>query len=155
MDRPVKEISSPIVALENDASVGNALAAMVQNNVRNMVIRAEKGSGANNMQIINDRKILEFLLSHDGRQMMSEKGLTGLYEIKVAELEMLVPKQVEPDMPARKAGELMSDISTPCLLVNAAEHPHHPDSIITPWDIVMRGFRNKDGSAAQEIDLLG
>ncbi len=128
---------------------------MVQNNVRNMVIRAEKGSGANNMQIINDRKILEFLLSHDGRQMMSEKGLTGLYEIKVAELEMLVPKQVEPDMPARKAGELMSDISTPCLLVNAAEHPHHPDSIITPWDIVMRGFRNKDGSAAQEIDLLG
>lgn len=143
LDRPVKEISSPIVALENDASVGNALAAMVQNNVRNMVIRAEKGSGGN-MRIINDRKILEFLLSHDGRQMMFEKGLTGLYEIKVAELDMLVPKQVESDMLARKAAELMSDVNTPCLLVNAAEHPHHPDSIITPWDIVMRGFRNKD-----------
>lgn len=143
LDRPVKEISSPIVALENDASVGNALAAMVQNNVRNMVIRAEKGSGGN-MRIINDRKILEFLLSHDGRQMMSEKGLMGLYEIKVAELDMLVPKQVEPDMLARKAAELMSDVNTPCLLVNS-EDTRHPDSIITPWDIVMRGFRNKDG----------
>jgi CBS domain-containing protein len=145
LDRPVKELSSPIVTFESDASVGNALAAMVQNNIRNIVIRTEKdGSGANNMQIINDRKILEFLLSHDGRQMVSEKSLKGLYEIKVAELEMHVPQQVEPDMPARKAAELMSDINTPCLLVNATEHPHHPDSIITPWDIVMREFRDKD-----------
>lgn len=143
LERPIKELSSPIITLENDASVGNALAAMVQNNIRNIAIGTEKGDSAN-MRIINDRKILEFLLSHDGRQTMSERGLKGLYEIKVTELDMLAPKQVEPDMPARKAGELMSDINTPCLLVNPIKHQHRPDSIVTPWDIVMRGFRNKD-----------
>jgi hypothetical protein len=140
LDGPVKDLSSPIVAFENDVSVGKTLSAMVQNNIRNIGIgHPEQYEGI--MRIINDRKMLEFLLSHDGRKIISEGGIKGLYDVKVTELDMLVPRIVEPDLTARKAAVIMSDICMPCLLVkNDDISSKLPGHIVTPWDIVMKGF---------------
>jgi predicted transcriptional regulator len=141
LDGPAIDLASPIVALEDDASVGKTLAAMVQNNIRNIVIiKQEKDDKT--MGIINDRKVLEFLLSHDGRRIISEEGIRGLYDIKVTELDLLVPRTVTQVLTGRRAAELMSDACTPCLLVERDKSPRRDSEhyIVTPWDIVMRGF---------------
>lgn len=140
LDGPAKDLSSPIVAFEDNVSVGKTLAAMVQNNIRNIGIsHSEKDGGI--MRIMNDRKILEFLLSHNGRRIVSEAGIKGLHDVKVVELDMLEPRIVEPDLTARKAAVMMSDVCMPCLLVKSDDTSSKlSDHIVTPWDIVMKGF---------------
>jgi len=132
---PIVDLSSPILSLGEDASVGKALASMVQNNVRNIVIIV---SDDGKVFVINDRKMLEFLMSHEGRTTISEIGIGGLHDVKVLGLDLLVPVVVGPDVTARRAGELMSDVCTPCLLVRRDSPSQY--HIVTPWDIVMKGF---------------
>ncbi len=145
LEEPVEYLSSPIVSVKDHDSVGSVLAAMILNNIRNVVvvISSKNKNREEESRIINDRKILEFLLSHNGRQIMSEKGIKGLYGIKISELELLVPYKIDANLPARKAAELMSaDVCTPCLLINDRSSEGHPiaSTIVTPWDIVMKGL---------------
>jgi len=108
LDGPSGNLSSPIVSLGEDASVGKALSAMVKDNIRNIVIIIpEKDDGT--IFIINDRKMLEFLLSHEGRSIISESGISGLYGVQVMGLDLLVPVTISPAVPVRKAAEMMSD----------------------------------------------
>jgi CBS domain-containing protein len=146
LDGPVRRLSSPIVSLRDDASLGNILATMISNNIRNVVVTAGSEEVKKDLLIINDRKVLEYLLSYSGRQIMSEKGIKGLYEVNVKELELLLPKMVYPDLPARKAAELMSDACTPCLLVGNgfSEGETVSPTIVTPWDIVMKGLYHNE-----------
>ena len=102
---------------------------MLERGIRNLSVKNENG---NEMGIINDRKILEFILSYEGRRIMT--GSMGLDAVSLDLLEITAPKHVKVSIPTCIAAEYLSDINTPCLLL-----PN--DRIVTPWDVVMKGIR--------------
>jgi hypothetical protein len=101
---------------------------MLERGIRNLVVRNEN---EDDIGIINDRKILEFLLSYEGRRIMASP--IGLDAVSMDLLDTAAPKYVKQSIPACNAAEFLSDVNTPCLLL-----PN--DRIVTPWDIVMKGI---------------
>jgi hypothetical protein len=128
LETPVHELSSHAITAGSNASIGSALELMLEQSVRSIIIR-KNGRNA----IVNDRKILEYLVSHAGREAISSGGLEGLFQTDVDILEPLDTPQVRDDMPANEAADRLRDINTPCLLLNNG-------SVVTPWDIVMKGL---------------
>ena len=106
---------------------------MIKQGIRNIGIRGDNednNSKTNNhndhdrntklLRIINDRKILEFLLSHNGRNIMHANGIDGLADIDIINhLDILSIKKVKCDTTTSKAAELLMDICNPCLLDHA------------------------------------
>jgi predicted transcriptional regulator len=128
LETPVHELSSHAITAGAGASIGSTLELMLEQSVRNIVIR-KNGRNA----IINDRKILEYLVSHAGREAIISGGMEGLFQTDIEILEPLDASQVRDDMPANEAAGRLRDINTPCLLLNNG-------SVVTPWDIVMKGL---------------
>jgi CBS domain-containing protein len=126
LNAPVGELSSKLVSVKGSTSIQKALELMLEKSIRNLAVRGE----SNDIRIINDRKILEFLLSYEGRRVIA--GPMGLDGVSVDLLDMPAPKHVKRSTSAGIAAEFLSDVATPCLLCN--------DSIVTPWDIVMKGL---------------
>jgi CBS domain-containing protein len=126
LNTPVGELSSRLVSVKGSTSIEKALELMLEKGIRNLAVKNEN----NDTRIINDRKILEFLLSYEGRRVIASP--MGLDAVSVDLLDMPAPKYVKRSTSAGIAAEFLSDVSTPCLLCN--------DSIITPWDIVMKGL---------------
>ena len=60
--------------------------------------------------------------------------MDGLFETRVNILDLTSVKSVERDMSADMAAKLLLDLNTHCLLLTSG-------SIVTPWDIVMKGLR--------------
>lgn len=123
IDEPLKSLSSPLVQISRKTDLKNALRIMLERKVRNLIVRND-----GNNYVVNDRKILEFLFSHDGREIM-RKGIAGISAVEVGLVDMIPAVEVK-DTPFRKAAELLMDVGTPCLLLG--------DSIVTPWDLVMK-----------------
>lgn len=123
----VGELSSPLISMDSNTTIGDALEIMLEQGIRNLIVKDNDRT-----TILNDRKILEFLLSHEGRQVMTSKRLNGLFETKVNVLDLLAAKYVGRDTSASIAAELLIDLNNPCLLVD--------DSVVTPWDIIMKGI---------------
>ena len=128
LETPVRALSSQAITVGNDASVGSTLELMLEQGVRSIIVRKN-----NKNAIINDRKILEYLVSHAGREVILSGGLEGLFQIDVAILEPIEACQVRDNMSASEAAERLLDINTSCLMLNNG-------SIVTPWDIVMKGL---------------
>jgi hypothetical protein len=125
---PLKDISSSLVLLPKKANLKVALDTMFQKRIRNIIIRDNNSD----YYIINDRKILEFLFSENGRKIMSTHNL-GIQAIEIDLMDKLPAIRVSDNTTLSKAAELLMDISTPCLLLN--------ESIVTPWDIVMKTIK--------------
>src|SRR5690242_4240279 len=95
IDRPIKDLSSQLISVDKKSSIRNAIDLMIKQGIRNIGIRGgnEDGSKTNKhnndnrktnpLRIINDRKILEFLLSHNGRNILHANGIDGLAEIDI------------------------------------------------------------------------
>jgi hypothetical protein len=80
LSTPIKELSSQLISVDGKTSVRNVLDYMMSKSIRNIGIKEglsdhDDSDGGNDNessrkyklpQIINDRKILEFLLSHNG-----------------------------------------------------------------------------------------
>ena len=126
---PIEDLSSKLVSINSGTTIEKALQLMIEKGIRNLAVRNDHGQ----IHIINDRKILEFLLSYEGRRLMASR--LGLDSVSVELLEMVYPKYVKASLPGGSAAELLSDVSTPCLLWD--------DHIVTPWDIVMKGIYNE------------
>jgi predicted transcriptional regulator len=126
---PVGEMSSQLVSVKYNTSIEKALELMLEKGIRNLAVRNESNDG---IGIINDRKILEFLLSYEGRRVMASP--IGLDAVSVDLLDTAAPRYVKQSIPACIAAEFLSDVSTPCLLL-------HNNRIVTPWDVVMKGLR--------------
>ena len=125
LNTPVGELASKLISVKSNTSIENALELMVEKGIRNLAV-----SNDNDTRIINDRKILEFLLSYEGRRVMaSPRKLDG---VNVDLLDTLAAKHVRKNTPAGIAAEFLSNVDTPCLICE--------DSIVTPWDIVMKGL---------------
>lgn len=127
LNSTVGELSSPVISVDSNTTIGNALEIMLEQGIRNLIVRDKDRTS-----ILNDRKILEFLLSHEGRQAMTSKRLNGLFEIRLNTLELLSAKRIGQDTSTSVAAELLMDLNTPCLLTD--------ESVVTPWDIVMKGI---------------
>jgi CBS domain-containing protein len=125
---PVGEMSSRLVSVKYNTSIQKALELMLEKGIRNSGVRNENND---DVGIINDRKILEFLLSYEGRAVMA--GPMGLDAVSVDLLDMAAPKYVKQSIPTCIAAEFLLDINTPCLLL-------HNNRIVTPWDVVMKGL---------------
>lgn len=125
---PIGEMSSRLVSIKHNVSIEKALKLMLEKGIRNLIVRNEN---KDDIGILNDRKILEFLLSYEGRGVMA--GPLGLDAVSVDLLDTAAPKYVKSSIPACIAAEYLSDVNTPCLLL-----PN--DRILTPWDIIMRGL---------------
>ncbi len=138
LDRPIKELSSSIIAIDGKASIGNAIEIMLEHGIRSLVVRQDENDGDNVSRkaaasILNDREILEFLMSHDSRQMMVSEGASGLFRVGVNTLYLKEARIVDPDISASTAAGLF-DVAVPCLLLR------QQNSIVTPWDIVIKGL---------------
>jgi CBS domain-containing protein len=126
LDTPVGELSSKLISVSGSTSIKKALELMLEKSIRNLAVTNDNDDAL----IINDRKILEFLLSYEGGRVVTSP--TGLDVVSVDVLDMLAAKHVRRNTPADIAAEFLSDINTPCLICE--------DSIVTPWDIVMKGL---------------
>ena len=125
IDVPIKDISSPLILLSRDTNLKAALDILFQKKIRNIIT---VGSD-DNYYVINDRKILEFLFSEEGRKILStfDSGIEG---IQIDVMNKLPTVKVDDSTNLSKAAELLMDLNTPCLLLN--------HSIVTPWDIIMK-----------------
>lgn len=120
----LKDMASPLEISSKGTNLKVALNQMFQKKIRNIIVRS-----GNDYSIINDRKILEFLFSENGRKIINTNTL-GIQGIEIDLLDKLPAKSVSNNTAVSKAAELLMDINTPCLLFNK--------SIVTPWDIVMK-----------------
>ena len=120
----LKDIASPLVILPKTTNLKLALNLMFQKKIRNIIVESSNGYG-----IINDRKILEFLFSQNGRKIMDMNSL-GIQAVEIDLLDKLSAMRVSDTTTVSKAAELLMDINIPCVLLNK--------SIVTPWDIVMK-----------------
>ena len=124
IDAHVSHVSSPTVHVAKETSLKHTLDIMLIKSIRNIVIR-----DGTNTYLINDRKILEFLLSPKGIEILTI-GLTEIGRIKVGDLDLIPISIISEDISITEAAKLLTDIRTPCLLFE--------NSIVTPWDIVMK-----------------
>ncbi|HEY7083010.1 MAG TPA: hypothetical protein VH500_25230 [Nitrososphaeraceae archaeon] len=155
IDRPIKDLSCPLISVDKNSSISYAIDRMIKHGIRNIGISEDNDDEDNDskisnhnhhdrktklLRIINDRKILEFLLSHNGRSIMHTNGIDGLADIDIINhLDMLSIKKVKCATTTSKAAELLMDIRNPCLILEGKEYGSVEDySIVTPWDILMK-----------------
>lgn len=127
---PVGGLTSKLISVKYNMSIEKALELMLEKGIRNLGVR----SGGETIHIINDRKILEFLLSYEGRRLIASP--LGLDAVSVDFLDLPIPKYVKENMSAGVAAELLTDVNTSCLLCD--------ESIATPWDIIIKGLAKSD-----------
>ena len=77
---------------------------MFQKKIRNIIVESNNGYG-----IINDRKILEFLFSQNGRKIMDMNSL-GIQAVEIDLVDKLSAMRVS-DTTVSKAAELLMDIN--------------------------------------------
>jgi CBS domain-containing protein len=145
----IRELSSQLISLNGNTSVRIALDYMLSYGIRNIGIRQEgpahddvtsrnSGIKPNLAGIINDRKILEFLLSHDARAVLRKNGIAGLADLNIVDnLDIISATTVKSNTTVRRAAELLMDIHNPCLILEDNGKREH-NYVITPWDIVMK-----------------
>jgi CBS domain-containing protein len=118
-------LASKLISVDPTVTLKEALGLMLERGIRNLAVTKAQEP----VRLATDRKILEFLLSYDGRRAVTGSGL-GSFSLN--QLDLLFPKYLNDDT-ARAAAEYLSDIGTPCLLLGDSR-------ILTPWDIVIKGI---------------
>jgi len=134
----VTAVGSTQVLLEGDETLRTAIDTMLKKRIRNLVLSGNiKGSNTKTDYIINDRKILEFIFSYEGKKVM-----TGVIEsdafsnIRVDSLDLISVSHISHTETVSRAANMLRDINTPAILSE--------DKIITPWDVVMKTLWKKD-----------
>ena len=147
----INQISSPIVSVNEDSSIRDAISIMVNKGIRNIGIRncnqdygkehkekvnvKEKSSEI--LCIVNDRKIMEFLLSHKRRE--KSNPIFG----SVSDLDIIQMHATKSNITMMEAAQYLMDIKNQFLVLEGNEY------IVTPWDLIMKTAGNGDGSDMQ------
>ncbi len=124
IDSLARYASSPTVYVPKEIDLKHTLDIMLTNSIRNVVVR-----DGINTYLINDGKILEFLFSPKGREIISI-GKIEIGTIKVDDLDLIPISKMDDNITITKAAKLLMDIRTPCVLFE--------NSIVTPWDVAMK-----------------
>ena len=132
LDTPVKTVGSPIVRISMNESLKNSIDLMLKKKIRNLVVSpAGDHSNNNDNYIVNDRMILEFIFSYEGRKIMHQGlGATALGSVSLNSLNMTAASSISENQTISKTATMLRDINTPALLLK--------NHIVTPWDIVMK-----------------
>ena len=157
LSTPIKELSSQLISVDSKTSVRDALDYMLNKGIRNIGIKEElfahdDSGGVSGTEssrksrlphVINDRKILEFLLSHNGREVLRKNGIAGLADININNnLDIISPTTVKSNTTVSSAAELLMDVHNPCLILEGNEKEEEHNYIVTPWDIVMKTLKS-------------
>jgi CBS domain-containing protein len=134
----VTTIGSTQIHLKRDRTLRNAIETMLKNRIRNLVLSDNViDSKDEGDYIINDRKILEFIFSYEGKKVMAAGiGSDAFSNIRVDSLDMISASHVSQTETVSRAANMLRDINTPALLSE--------NQIITPWDVVMKTIWKKD-----------
>jgi CBS domain-containing protein len=145
-ERIINQISSPILSVGGDASIKDAISIMVNKGIRNIGIRncdqkhgdeyKRKGNTKKSSKIaciVNDRKIMEFLLSHN-RRAKSNPIFNS-----VSDLDTIQIPATRSDITIIEAAQYLMDIKNQFLVLEGNE------CIVTPWDLIMKTAGNGDG----------
>jgi CBS domain-containing protein len=141
----INQISSPIVSVSGDCTIKDAIGIMVNKGIRNIGIlncqsydneHKEKGNleekGSKIPCIVNDRKIMEFLLSHNRRATSNPIFST------VSDLDTIQTRATKSDISIMEAAQCLMDIKNQFLVLEGNEY------IVTPWDLIMKTVGNGD-----------
>jgi CBS domain-containing protein len=155
---PIRRISSPLVSVDGNTSVMDALRYMIRTGIRNIGIKEDviidvcanicgikDGAESHLVRIVNDRKILEFLFSHNGREILRKNGVAGLRDINIINhLDIISMARVKSETTISKAAELLLDIRNPCLISEGYKGEDTNHYIVTPWDVVMKTLKSEN-----------
>ncbi|WP_148699829.1 CBS domain-containing protein [Candidatus Nitrososphaera evergladensis] len=124
----VQKLASPLLTIDKDASVLDALSFMVEKGVRNLVFLEQDI----HPYVINDRKFLAYLLRSQTRELVLRRGFEVLATMKLSGLGAIKGIRVDPKGAAGSMAHFFSDIGTSCLFADGM--------ILTPWDLVIKGL---------------
>jgi hypothetical protein len=132
LDAPVKMVSSPIVRISMNETLKNSLDIMLKKKIRNLVVSpAGDYNNNSNNYIVNDRMILEYIFSYEGRKIMHQGlGATALGSVSLNSLDMMAASSISENQTISETATMLRDINTPALLLK--------NNIVTPWDVVMK-----------------
>ena len=136
---PISQISSELTSIDKNTDVLKAIDIMLKKGIRNIGITKNKNKKSSEViGVINDRKILEFLLSHTGRQIMKDLEQKTISHIRLTRLtenlDIYPIREVPQDISLKVAADLLTEMERPFLILEGK------DKIVTPWDIVMKTF---------------
>lgn len=123
--RKAVQLASTLTAVDEKMGMLEALRFMVDRGVRNLVTMRPDGP-----HFINDRRVLEFLLGHEARQLVQERGFSALDDVPLSHIWFCKGRVMNPEESTSAAAGMLSDIGTPCVFVGY--------KILTPWDLVMK-----------------
>ncbi len=133
---PAYSLASQLVSVSGDISIGKSLEIMLEKGIRNLGVVERDTNLPEGIKVVNDRKILEFLMSHEGNNIIATMGTKGLYGLSVMGLDLPQARMADKSITASAAAELLADVGTPCLMLSG-------DKIITPWDVIIKGLLAK------------
>lgn len=135
---PISHISSKLTSIDKNTDVLKAIDIMLKKGIRNIGMTKNRNKPSEVIGVINDRKILEFLLSYTGRQIMKDleqKTISHIKLIRLTEnLDIYPIREVPQDISIKVAAKLLTEMERPFLILEGK------DKIVTPWDIVMKTF---------------
>ncbi|HSF00947.1 MAG TPA: CBS domain-containing protein [Nitrososphaeraceae archaeon] len=134
----ISHISSKLTSIDKNTDVLKAIDIMLKKGIRNIGMTKNRNKPSEVIGVINDRKILEFLLSYTGRQIMKDleqKKISHIRLIRLTEnLDIYPMREVPQDISIKVAAKLLTEMERPFLILEGK------DKIVTPWDIVMKTF---------------
>jgi predicted transcriptional regulator len=131
LDTPVKMVGSPIVRISKNETLKNSIDIMLKKKIRNLVVSPAGDYYNNNGNyIVNDRMILEYIFSYEGRKIMTQEVGATADNVSLNSLDMMVASSISENQTISKTATMLRDINTPALLLK--------NNIVTPWDVVMK-----------------
>ena len=131
----ISQISSELTSIDRNTDILKAIDIMLKKGIRNIGITENGNNSSRVIGIVNDRSILEFLLSHNGRQIMKDLDQQMPSCIKIGDYLKIYPiEEVPQDTSIKVAANLLTEMERPFLILEGK------DKIVTPWDIVMKTF---------------
>ena len=149
----ISQISSPVESVNDDSTIKDAVTIMVKKGIRNIGIRSrdqnhEKKFNENGkvkdmdsrlLYIVNDRKIMEFLLGHRKREEFDPIFSS------INKLDIIRTHATRRDITIIEAAQHLMGIKNQFLILEGNEH------IITPWDLIMKTVGKGDSPYVQYI----
>ena len=106
IDTSARYVSSPTVYVAKGIDLKHTLDIMLMKGIRNVVIQ-----DGTNTYLINDRKILEFLFSPKGRELI-RIGKSEIGSIKIDDFDLILVSKMVDDITVTKSAKLLMDISS-------------------------------------------
>lgn len=130
---PISKISSKLTSIDKNTNILKAIDIMLKEGIRNIGITENGSDPSKVIGVVNDRSILEFLLSHNGRQLMKDLEQEILSHIRIGKnMKIYQIEEVPQDDSIKTAASLLTEMERPFLILKGK------DKIVTPWDIVMK-----------------